>query len=142
MLTHSKSEQARIIGQIQGCYNNVSTLIRPTINQIEFEKAVREDKISFFFDDVIKAYATDTLKKVEEETDSVKKSETLTSAKNQLSSLEKIDVVFDNMLKSFHVDVIDTETNTYKDNAINRRFDRVGEVAVGRKLIEKPTTQE
>ena len=48
MSTHSKNEQARIIGQIQGCYNNVSTLIRPAINQVEFEKAIQEDKIAFF----------------------------------------------------------------------------------------------
>lgn len=137
MFTHPKNEQARIIGQIQGCYNNVSSLIRPTINQIEFEKAVKEDKISFFFDDVIKAYATDTLKKVEEEADQIKKGEILIEAKNQLTSLEKINVVFDNVVKSMHVDVIDTETNTYKDNELNRIFDRVGELATGRELIEK-----
>ena len=137
MLTHSKSEQARIIGQIQGCYKNTSSLIRPTINQIEFEKAVREDKISFYFDDVIKAYATDSLKKAEGEADSLKKGEILTAAKTQLNSLEKIDVVFDNMVKSMYVDVIDTTNNTYLDNALNRKFDRVGEVVTGRKMIEK-----
>lgn len=137
MFNHAKNEQARIIGQIQGCYNNVSSLIRPTINQIEFEKAIKEDKITFFFDDVIKAYAADSLKKVEDESDSIKKGEILFEAKNQLSPLEKIDVVFDNMVKSMHVDVIDITTNTYKDNAINRKFERVGKVATGRELIEK-----
>lgn len=126
MLSHSKTEQARIIGQIQGCYNNASSLIRPTINQIEFEKAIKEDNTLFFFDDVIKAYAGVTLEKIEKETDEVKKSEILVESKGELSSLEKINVVFDNITKGLYVDVIDTETNTYKDNALNRKFDRVG----------------
>ena len=137
MYSHSKTNQARIIGQIQGCYKNTKTLLTPTINQIEFEKAVREDSTPFFFDEVIKGYATETLKKVERETDEIKKSEILTDSKTELSSLERVDVVFDNMTKSMYVDVIDTTTNTYKDNAINRKFDRVGNVAVGRTEIEK-----
>ena len=137
MYSHSKTNQARIIGQIQGCYKNTKTLLTPTINQIEFEKAVREDSTSFFFDEVIKGYATETLKKVEKETDEIKKSEILTDSKTELNSLERVDVVFDNMTKSMYVDVIDTTTNTYKDNAINRKFDRVGEVVVGRTEIEK-----
>lgn len=134
---HTKHEQARIIGQIQGCYNNTEILLKPTINQIEFEKAIKQDKIGFYFDDIIKSYASDILKQVEEETDSVKKSEILSDSKDALICLEKIDVVFDNMVKGIYVDVIDSTTNTYKDNAINRKFERVGEVAVGRALIEK-----
>lgn len=123
-----KQNQARIIGQIQGCYNNVSSLVRPTINQIEFEKAIKEDKTSFFFEDVIKSYAGTVLESIESEKDEVKKSEILTVSQKELSSLERISVVFDNVIKGFFVDVIDIETNLYKDNAINRKFDRVGKV--------------
>lgn len=137
MLTHSKQETARIIGQIQGCYNNRTSLIRPTVNQIEFEKAIQEDKTAFYFEDVIKSYSSEILSKVESEKDEVKKSEILTKSNEQLSSLEKINVVFDNMVKSIYVDVIDINTNTYKDSAINRKLDRVASVVVGRELIEK-----
>jgi hypothetical protein len=126
MFTHPKSETARIIGQIQGCYKNVDTLIKPTINQIEFEKAIKEDKIAFYFDEVIKAYATSTLEAIEAETDEVKKSEIAIESKNNFSTLENVNVVFDNIVKSIYVDVIDINTNTYKDNAINRKFERVG----------------
>lgn len=126
MVSHSKIEQARIIGQIQGCYNNTATLIRPTINQIEFEKAVTEDKIPFYFDDVIKAYAGETLTKIEKETDEVKKGEILFESNKELSTLEKINVVFDNLTKSIYVDAIDPVSKTYKDNALNRKLDRVG----------------
>ena len=137
MSNHSKHEQARIIGQIQGCYNNTQTLLKPTINQIEFEKAIKEDKTLFFFDEVIKSYASETLRKAVAEEDSIKKSEILLESKRELSPLEKIDVVFDNMVKSIYVDVIDAATNTYKDNALNRKFERVGNVAIGRVEIEK-----
>ncbi len=123
-----KHEQARIIGQIQSCYSNVSTLVRPTINQIEFEKAVKEDKTPFYFEEVIKAYAGETLSTIEKEQDEIKKSEILIDSNKQLSSLEKINVVFDNVSKGIYVDVIDTETNTYKDNSINRKLERVGKV--------------
>ena len=96
------------------------------INQIEFDRAIQEDKTKFYFNDVVKSYATETLSKIEKESDEIKKSELLLESKTELSSLGIVDVVFDNVVKSFYVDVIDTETNTYKDNAINRKFDRVG----------------
>lgn len=130
MFSHAKKETARIIGQIQGSYNNSRTLVSPTINQLDFEKAVTEDKTRFFFDDVIKAFAEDNLKKAESEKDEIKKSEILSESTKEFSCLEKINVVFDNVTKSFFVDVIDTETRTYKDNAINRKFERVGLSAV------------
>ncbi len=128
MLSHSKIEQARIIGQIQGCYSNASTLLKPTVNQIDFEKAVKEDKTPFFFEDVIKGYASKALTEIQEEKDEVKKAEILSEAKKQLAPLSKVVVVFDNMSKSLFIEAIDVETNTYKDISINRLLDRVGQV--------------
>lgn len=130
MSNHSKIETARIIGQIQGCYNNVGVLLKPTINQVEFEKAIQEEKIPFFFDHVIKGYAGDALKRVEAETDEIKKGEIAAEASKEFLPLEEITVVFDNVQKSIFVDVIDITTGTYKDNAINRKFDRVGRAVV------------
>lgn len=124
-----KHEQARIIGQIQGIYSNASSLLTPTINQVEFEKAIKEDNTSFYFDDVIKGYADKALNDISKEPDDKKKEEILKSSSNQLSSLEPVQVVFDKMTKSIFVDVIDLTTNCYKDNAINRKFDRVGKTA-------------
>lgn len=125
--THiAKSEQARIIGQIQGMYSNASSLVKPTMNQVEFEKAVREERIDFYFDNVVKGYASEAMSKIEKEEDDVKKSEILTESFNQLSCLSPVDVVFDKMIKSIYVDLIDVESKTYKDNSINRKFSRVG----------------
>lgn len=122
----AKGEQARIIGQIQGCYKNTDSLLKPTINQVEFEKAIQEDKIPFFFDNVIKSYAADAISKAEKEADETEKQEIIKSSANELASLQPIQVVFDKMVKSIYVDVICLETNTFKDNAINRKLDRVG----------------
>ena len=122
----AKTEQARIIGQIQGIYNNADSLLEPTINQVEFEKAIKEEKISFYFDDVIKGFAADAISKAEVEEDEAKKDELLKSSASQLASLQPVQVVFDNVIKSIYVDVIDVQTGFYKDNAINRKFNRVG----------------
>ena len=123
-----KYEQARIIGQIQSIYSNASSLLKPTINQVDFEKAIKEDETRFYFDDIIKGYTSKTLEEINKETDEVKKSEILFQSMEQLSSLQPIDVVFDKVTKSIYVDVIDRESNSYKDNAINRKLNRVGDV--------------
>lgn len=123
----AKTEQARIIGQIQSIYKDSKSLLTPTINQVEFEKAITEDGTKFFFDDVIKGFVDKALQDAEKETDEVKKSELLLSSASQVASLEKVNVVFDNMQKSIYVDVIDLNHKTYKDNAINRKLERVGQ---------------
>ena len=122
----AKGEQARIIGQIQSVYKNTDSLLKPTINQVEFEKAIQEDKTAFFFDNVVKGFASEAIAKAEKEQDEDKKQEIIKSSAAQLASLQPIQVVFDKMVKSIYVDVICLETNTFKDNAINRKLDRVG----------------
>lgn len=124
--TAPKHEQARIIGQIQGIYSNASSLLKPKMNHTDFEKAVKEDNISFYFKDIVKKFAADTISKSESETDDIKKSELINNSVKQLSSLETLDIVFDKITKSVFVDVIDIETNSYKDNAVNRLLGRVG----------------
>jgi hypothetical protein len=126
--TIAKGEQARIIGQIQGIYSNADSLLKPTMNQVEFEKAIQEDKILFYFSDVVKSFSADALSKIEKEEDVVKKQEILKSSSDQLASLQSVEVVFDKMVKSIYVDVICLDTNTFKDNAINRKLDRVGQL--------------
>lgn len=125
--TIAKGEQARIIGQIQSVYSNASSLLKPTINQVEFEKAIQEDKTPFYFDHVIKGYATDALSRIEKEEDPSKKEEIAKSAADQFASLQPVEVVFNKVVKSIYVDVICLDTNTFKDNAINRKLDRVGQ---------------
>lgn len=124
--TIAKSEQARIIGQIQSVYSNASSLLKPTINQVEFEKAIKEDNTPFFFEDVIKGFTTKALSEIESEKDEVKKQELIKASVDEVASLRPVEVVFDKMVKSIYVDVICLETNTFKDNAINRKLDRVG----------------
>jgi hypothetical protein len=126
MLTQAKKDQARIIGQIQKSYNNAGSLLNPTINQIEFEKAIKKDNTPFFFEDVIKSFASTQLKAIDLEKDETLKTEMIQKSSTEIASLEKIDIVFDNMIKGIYVDVIDLETKTYKDNEINRLLDRVG----------------
>lgn len=130
MLSHAKLEQARIIGQIQKCYTNSDALLTPTVNQIEFEKAIQKDNTSFFFEEVIKGYAGEQIAAIEKEQDETAKQEILKKSNEDLSSLQKIHVVFDNVVKGIYVDVIDTITKSYKDNEINRLLDRVGKSAV------------
>lgn len=127
--TIAKGEQARIIGQIQSVYSNAGSLLKPTINQVEFEKAIKEDNTAFFFEDVVKGFATKALSDIEKEEDEVKKQAILKASADQLASLRPVNVVFDKMVKSIYVDSICTETNTFKDNAINRKLDCVGKAA-------------
>jgi hypothetical protein len=125
----AKTEQARIIGQIQSVYTNAPDLLKSTMNQLEFEKAIQEDKTPIFFNDVVKGYASDALNRINKETDEVKRGEILKSSFNQLACLSPITVVFDRMTKSVYVDAIDLESGLYKDIAINRKLDRVGKSA-------------
>lgn len=124
-MLHPKTEQARISGNILRSYNGTEKLT-PVINQVEFEKSVKEDNITFYLDDVIKSWSGDMIKKLEEEKDEVKKSELNDQITNQISSLKKIDVVFDKVMKSVWVDVIDTESKTIKDNSLTRKLNLAG----------------
>lgn len=126
MLHQAQLETAKRIGQIQGCYKNVETLLVPTVNQVDFEKALAEDNTKFYLDKFVKSYAAESLKEIESEQDAIKKGELAVFSANQLNSLERVDVVFDGITKSIFVDAIDPETKTYKDNGINRLFNRVG----------------
>lgn len=126
-MSHSpKEEQARIIGQLAGIYKNSNALLTPMINQVDFEKAINEDNIDFYLDNIVKGFAAETIKKMDN-SDDIQKSELEAESKKDLGRLQYVTVVFDNMHKGVYVDVIDTETNTYKDNAINRKFNRVGQ---------------
>lgn len=121
-----KQEKARILGQINSCYSNSNQLITPKINQIEFEKAINDDKLVIFVEDMFKSYSESALEQSQNEEDDLKKSEILINCKKELSRLSKIDIVFNNLVKSVWVDSIDIETNTYKDSSINRILNRVG----------------
>lgn len=126
MFSNQAKERARIIGQIQKCYINSEALLTPTINQVDFEKAIQKDKTNFFYEEVIKSYTDKQLKAINAEPDNEKQKEIIAKSEQELACLQKVHVVFDSMVKGLYVDVIDPATNTFKDNEINRYFNRVG----------------
>jgi len=115
---HPKQEQARIASQILASYNNTKELTTPTIAQTEFEKAVKADKIPFFLEEVVKAYATDMEKRLKSTSKVVEKSELSEKISSQLSCLKKVDVVFNGVKKSVWVDMYDAIEKSYKVNAL------------------------
>jgi len=115
---HPKQEQARIASQILASYNNTKELTTPTIAQTEFEKAVKADKIPFFLEEVVKAYATDMEKRLKSTSKVVEKSELSEKISSQLSCLKKVDVVFNGVKKSVWVDMYDVIEKSYKVNAL------------------------
>lgn len=137
-----KLKQAENIGRMSAIYSNSKELLTPTINSIAFEKAMKESDTKFYFEEIVKGFISKSLKEIESEKDEIKKGEhTITIAQN-FNYLEKINVVFDGIMKSIYVDVIDIATNKYKDNAINKSFDRVGLVTRGKKEIVKIAEKE
>ena len=126
MFSNQAKERARIIGQIQKCYINSEALLTPTINQVDFEKAIQKDKTNFFYEEVIKSYTDKQLKAINAEPDNEKQKEIIAKSEQELACLQKVHVVFDSMVKGLYVEVIDPATNTFKDNEINRYFNRVG----------------
>jgi hypothetical protein len=124
-MLHAKVEQARIAGNILSLYSNAKAIVTPTINQVDFEKSVREDKISFFFDEIVKRFATDKQIQLDKEKDPIKKAELGKKIETELGGLVKVDVVFDSMKKSMWVDIFDTESKTYKDNSLTRQLNLV-----------------
>lgn len=127
-MLHPKLDQARISQNILNSYNNVKTLTRPAINQIEFEKSVSEDKIDFYLEDVIKGYIAKMISKLESEKDLIKKSELDNEIQDQLAPLVQIDVVFNNVTKSVWVDILDSDTKKYKVNSLTKKLKLVEEV--------------
>lgn len=125
-MLHPKFDQARIASQILSCYNGTDKLTTPIINQVDFEKSIQEDKINFVLDNVMKSWSSSMISKLEEEKDEVKKSELNTEITKEISVLHKIDVVFDRMVKSVWVDIIDVTTKTFKDNSLTKKLNLSG----------------
>ncbi len=127
-MLHPKLEQARIASNILNSYNGVQKLTRPIINQVEFEKAVIEDKIQFYSEEVLKSWSTKMLDQLEQETDSIKKAELDSRIQEQIKPLVRIDVVFDSVVKSVYVDILDQDKK-YKDNSLTQKLNLVGKSA-------------
>lgn len=125
-MLHAKLEQARIAGNILSCYNNVAKFTTPIINQVEFEKSVTEDKINFILPDVMKSWTESMIAKLEAEKDKIKKSELDEQIQKEIAPLAKVDVVFNNVVKSMYVDIIDIETKKYKDNSLTKKLSLAG----------------
>lgn len=125
-MLHPKIEQARIASNILKSYNGVEKLTTPTISQIEFEKSVIEDKIPFYLDEVIKSWSKDMSVKLEKEADVIAKSELSKSITSQVNNLAKIDIVFNGAVKTVWADVVDSTTNSYRDNSLTRKLNLSG----------------
>lgn len=125
-MLHPKFEQARISANILSCYNGVQKLTTPIINQIEFEKSVIEDKILFYPDEVMKSWSSKMIDSLNKEKDEIKKSELNNNIQKQMESLCKVNVVFDKVVKSVYVDIINAESKTYKDNSLTKKLNLAG----------------
>lgn len=125
-MLHPKLEQARIASNILKSYNGIEKLTTPVISQIEFEKSVIEDKIPFYLDEVIKSWSKDMSSKLESEKDELVKSEIAKSITSQAKSLSKIDIVFNGAVKTVWADIVDSETNLYKENSLTKKLNLSG----------------
>lgn len=128
-MLHAQLDRAYKAGQILSCYKETTQHTTPIINQIEFEKSVSEDKIPFVLDNVMKSYTSDMMKKLEEEKDIIKKSELDEQIQTELSVMRKVNVVFDSVVKSVWVDIIDPVTKLYKDNSLTKKLNIAGKAA-------------
>lgn len=128
-MLNPKIEHAKIAGQILSCYKNTTNLVIPIINQIEFEKSITEDNIPFILDTVMKSYIPDMISKLEKEKDRIKKSELNDKIQSELEPLRQVNVVFDRVVKSVWVDIVDTEKKIYKDNSLTKKLNLAGKPA-------------
>lgn len=128
-MLHAQLDRAHKAGQILSCYKETSNFTTPIINQVEFEKSVNEDKIPFVLDNVMKSYSSDMMKKLEAEKDIIKKSELDEQIQTELSVMRKVNVVFDSVVKSVWVDIVDPVTKLYKDNSLTKKLNIAGKAA-------------